>query len=436
MSERVSWFDAQDPPDWKGLRSCVHCGLCLPACPTYRELKNEADSPRGRLYLMRALHEGRLELTDTVREHLDLCLVCRGCETACPAGVPFGGLMEATRAQIYRRTPRRGIAAWFEDRAFRSVLPNPGAINRLAGALRFYQRSGLQGLARGLGLLKLFPAELGSAEALLPRIPSGSSRRSLPARTAAATEPAKARVVFLVTCVMRPLYPEVNRATLRLLSLAGADVLIAPAQTCCGSLHAHSGRLEEARELARKNLAAIEALEPVDFIVSNAAGCGASLRDYAHWLQGDPVWAERARRLSQRSRDAMEVLAELGLPAPASATGQTVAMHDPCHLAHGQKVRAAPRELLRAAGYRVSDLENSDLCCGSAGIYNVVQPEMAGSLLERKIASVEKAGAEFVAVANPGCLLHMARGAGLKGLKSRMVHPLELLARAHGVAES
>jgi glycolate oxidase iron-sulfur subunit len=378
MSPRVSWFDGQDAPDWKGLRSCVHCGLCLPACPTYREHKNEADSPRGRLYLMRALHEGRLELSETVREHIDLCLVCRGCETACPAGVPFGALMEATRGQLYRRTPRRGIPAWIEDRAFRDILPSAAATNRFAGALRLYQLSGLQGLARGLGLLKLFPRELGAAEALLPRIPSGSSRRALPARTAAATDPAKARVVFLVTCVMRPLYPEVNRATLRLLSLAGADVHIAPAQTCCGSLHAHSGRLEEARGLARKNLMAIEALEPVDYIVSNAAGCGASLRDYAHWLEPDPVWAERARRWSERSRDVMEVLAALGLPQPGAATGETVAMHDPCHLVHGQKVRAAPRELLRAAGYRVSDLEDSDLCCGSAGIYNVVQPEMAG----------------------------------------------------------
>ena len=429
----VSWFDAADAPDWEKLRSCVHCGMCLPACPTYRELKIEADSPRGRLYLMRALHEGRLEMSEEVRAHLDLCLVCRACETACPSGVPFGALMESTRGQVERRLPRTGARAWIEDRVFRDLLPSRRRLEWLALGLRFYQRAGLRAFLRGSGLLRLLPARLREAEALLPAVPPASRRRALLAITPAAASPPKARVGFLVTCVMRILQPDVNRATTGLLAKAGAEVRIARLQTCCGALHAHAGRREEAKALARKNIAAMESLGPLDYLVSNASGCGASLREYGHWLAEDPEWAGRAAALAAKVRDVTEVLAELGLPAPVDPGRSRVAVHDPCHLAHGQRVRSAPRELLKAAGYDVRDLENSDYCCGSAGIYNLLQPEMAEVLLERKLDTVRKAGAEYVAVANPGCLMHMERGARARRLPSRMVHPLLLLARAHGI---
>ncbi len=430
----LNWFDGQDPPDWKKLRSCVHCGLCLPACPTYRELKVETDSPRGRLYLMRALHEGRLTLSEEIRGHMDLCLVCRACETACPSGVPFGELMEATRAQIQRRDPRKGSGAWAESFAFQRVLPSVGAIALLAGALRLYQRSGLQALVRGSGLLRLARNGMDQAEAILPAVPSGRARRTLPRRTPCADGEPKARVAFMVTCVMRPFYPDVNRAAALLLARAGAEVLVPGAGGCCGALHAHSGRLDEARDLARTQIDAVEALEPLDYIVTNASGCGASLRDYGHWLKDDPIFAERARRYSERVRDVTEVLVELGLPKPEVPAGRVVAMHDPCHLAHAQKVRSAPRRLLREAGYEVEDLENSDFCCGSAGIYNLLQPSMAGSILEEKIETIRRSGAAEIVVANPGCALHMERGARKAGLDSRMVHPLVLLARAHGIS--
>jgi glycolate oxidase iron-sulfur subunit len=425
------WFDAQGAPDAGRLRSCVHCGLCLQACPTYRELKLEPDSPRGRLYLMRALSEGRIEPDPQVRAHLDLCLVCRACETACPSGVPFGELMEATRSQLERRQPARGVARLVQDRVFRGLLPSRGRMDTLTGALRFYQKSGLRALVRATRVLRLFPDALRAAEALLPDIPGGSRR--LPARVAAGCDPPKARVAFLVTCVNRAMFPNVNRVTLALLAKAGAEVVIPKGHTCCGALHAHTGRGAEAEALARRNIAAFEALGPVDFVVTSAAGCGAALRDYGRWLEHDPEWAERARKLAGLARDTMEVLAELGLPEPARPGGAAVAVHDPCHLAHAQKVRSAPRALLRAAGYQVRDLDDSDFCCGSAGIYNLLQPAMARRQLERKVDTVRRAGAEFVAVANPGCLLYMRQGAREARLAVTMIHPLELLARAYDV---
>jgi glycolate oxidase iron-sulfur subunit len=427
----TGWFDPEGAPDRAHLRSCVHCGLCLQACPTYREIKLEPDSPRGRLYLMRALHEGRIEADATVRAHLDLCLVCRACETACPSGVPFGELMEATRAQLQRRHPPRGLARWAQDRAFRDLLPSRRAMDLVTGALRFYQKSGLRALARGAGLLRMMPASLRAAEALLPEIPGGSRR--LPDRVPAGCDPPRARVAFLVTCVNRSMFPEVNRVTVALLALAGAEVVIPKLATCCGALHSHTGRSDEAAALARRNISAFEALGAVDFVVTSAAGCGAALREYGQWLERDPEWGGRARALAGRARDAMEVLVELGLPAPVSPGGATVAVHDPCHLAHAQKVRSAPRALLRSAGYDVRDLVDSDFCCGSAGIYNLLQPSMALRQLERKMETVRLAGAEYVAVANPGCLLYMRQGARDAKLPSRMVHPLELLGKAHGV---
>jgi len=428
----AGWFDAQGAPDPAKLRACVHCGLCLQACPTYRELKLEPDSPRGRLYLMRALHDGRLDLAARLRAHLDLCLVCRACETACPSGVPFGELMEATRGQLERRHPERGPGHWAQEVALRSLLPSPRNLSLLTGALRFYQKSGLKALAHGIGLTRLLPAGLRAAEALLPDIPGGSRR--LPARTAAGTDPPRARVAFLVTCVNRALFPAVNRVTLALLARAGAEVVLARNPTCCGALHAHTGRLEQARDLARRNVAAIEAVEPVDFVVTSAAGCGAALRDYGRWLKDDLEWGERAQRVAGKARDTLEVLTELGLPDPVQPGRATVAVHDPCHLAHAQQVRSAPRALLRAAGYQVRDLPDSDFCCGSAGIYNLLQPAMALRQLDRKMDAVRRAGADFVAVANPGCLMYMQQGGRQAKLPVTMIHPLELLARAHGLA--
>jgi glycolate oxidase iron-sulfur subunit len=417
------------------LLQCVHCGLCLSACPTYRELKLEPDSPRGRLYLIRAMEEGRLAAgPDTVR-HLDLCLNCRACETACPAGVRYGDLFERTRARLVES----GRAAW-RTRATGAVLRalfDPWErIEAAADALRLAQQLGLlRWAAEGPGA-RLLPRGLRLAAQLLPRVPA-RAERALPAGTHAAYEPhrarPRARVGLVATCVVQPLYPQVNRALLHLLRLAGCEVVVPERQACCGSLFVHAGLREEARRQARATLRVFPA--DLDFVVTASAGCGATLKEYAGLFTPEAAGAgERARAaaFAARARDALELLAELGLPPATRSVSERIAVHDPCHLAHAQGVRAAPRALLRALpGAEVVDLADSDHCCGSAGVYNLQQPGMAEPLLARKLAAVRAAAPTVVAVANPGCLLQMAAGARRAGLAARFAHPLEILAAAY-----
>jgi glycolate oxidase iron-sulfur subunit len=412
-------FDLRDPPDMDGIRACVHCGICLPQCPTYRVLGEEMDSPRGRIYLMRAAAEGRVGLTPTFVRHLDLCLGCRACETACPSGVPFGRLLEATRGQIERRGARP-----FSERLLAALLlslfPHPKRLGPILGVARFYQRSGLQRLVRATRLLSPF-GRLGAIEALLPAFPLGAVR-PLPA-----VLPARGRkrgtVGLLLGCVQRLLFPRVNAETARLLTWAGYEVLIPHDQGCCGALHLHAGRIDEARALAAGLLTRLG--RTVDWVVTNAAGCGSAMREYGHWLHGD----RDAETFSFKVRDVSELLADADLPL--ERLDLRVTYHDPCHLAHGQKVRLEPRRLLaRIPGVRFVELADSDLCCGSAGVYNLLEPEMADRLLELKVQRIAGTGATVVATGNPGCLLQIARGCRQRGMAIEVLHPVELVGRA------
>jgi glycolate oxidase iron-sulfur subunit len=449
----ASWFDAEDAPGRIDLRTCIHCGLCLTACPTYRELRIEPDSPRGRLYLMRGLAEGRVAADDDLVQHLDQCLDCRACETVCPAGVPYSRLLEETRGQLARRRPRRSplrvLGTWVLER----VMPERERLHLAVDLMRLGQRPPLGPLVRralARGWLpdfarrgwdmtpELLPRRERALERIEPRLPHGA--RMERHGDALVFHPAGAprmRVGFFTSCVMDTMFPAINHEAVRLMVLAGIRVEVPIAQSCCGALQAHAGLRRTARRLARRN---VRAFEPgLDAIVSDSAGCGAALREGGHLLHEDAD-AERAAAFSSRVRDISEVLATAGLPAAtrplASATDPSkplrIGYHDPCHLAHAQKVRNEPRRLLRAIpGVELVDLPNSDWCCGSAGVYNLVQPEMAEAQLVQKLASVEVVAPELVVASNPGCLLHMARGARERGMRARMVHLLEVLAMAY-----
>jgi glycolate oxidase iron-sulfur subunit len=407
-------FAGPDLPDLDALRGCVHCGICLPSCPTYRVLGEEMDSPRGRLYLIRAAAEGRLGLTETFGRHLDLCLGCRACESACPSGVPFGSLLEATRAQFRRSGPSPSLLS----RLILSVFPEPARLGALLVPLRLYQRSGLRTLVRRSGVLGRFP-KLAAMDALLPDVPSAAP---LPERVAARGAP-RGRVGLLAGCVQRHLYPRVNHDTARLLALAGWDVVIPRDQGCCGALDLHAGRLDEMRSRARRLAAGFP--PDLDFVVTNAAGCGSAMKEYGHWMPGDAGVA----RLASRTRDVTELLVDADLPL--GPVNLTATYHDACHLAHGQKIRREPRALLaRVPGLRLVDLAESELCCGSAGIYNLLEPEMADRLLERKLDRIVETGARVMVTANPGCMLQIAKGARGRGLDLEVLHPVEVLARA------
>ena len=402
-----------DAPDLAEIRKCVHCGICLPQCPTYRVLGEEMDSPRGRIYLMRASAEGRVELTETFQRHIDLCLGCRACETACPSGVRFGSLLEATRAQLRRSgpPPRHRL---LEALLF-SIFPEPARLGAALTAFKLYKRSGLRRLVRASGVLRGLP-RLAAMEALIEDVPAATP---LP-ETLAARGRAVGRVGLLTGCVQRHLYPNVNRDTARLLSLAGFDVVIPRGQGCCGALELHAGRTDGYDAHARALAAAFPA--DLDFIVTNAAGCGSTMKEYGHHI------AELAP-FAARVRDVTEVLA--GADLPLGPLDLTVTYHDACHLAHGQRLRQEPRQLLaRIPGLKLVELGDSDLCCGSAGIYNLLEPDLARELLDRKLVRIAETGARVVVAANPGCLLQIAWGCRERGLDVAIVHPVELLARA------
>lgn len=411
-------FDGNEPPNWEAILDCVHCGICLPQCPTYRVLEQEMDSPRGRVYLMRAATEGRIGLTPNFVLHMDRCLGCRGCETACPAGVPFGRLIEEARGQIERRVARP-LGRRLLGRLILGVFPHRRRLRRLLALARVYRATGLQRLVRSSGALRRFP-RLGAMERLLP---SGAPERGagmLPRETAPEGR-GHGTVALLEGCVQSVLFAGANRAAASLLARAGYRVVVPPAQACCGALHLHWGDRAGGRALAHRNVAAFA---EADWIVTTAAGCGAAMREYGQLLSDDP----RAARVAGRVRDVTELLAA-HVPEPRRPLDLTVTYHEPCHLAHGQRVREAPRALLRAIpGLRLVELAESDLCCGSAGVYNLMEPEIAGRLLDRKLERIAATGAGVVVTGNPGCLLQLRMGLTARGLPVRALHPVELLA--------
>ena len=402
------------------LLSCVHCGLCLAACPTYVELGTEPDSPRGRIHLMRALEEGRLEPTPEVRRHLDLCLGCRACETACPSGVEYGKLIEAARPYVEAGRP---TAARWARRALARVLSSPtlGSVAlaplRLAGGRRAIVR-----LARAMPI-----ARLRTVLAFAAAAPRRRPHPPLPA-VIEPEGPPRGTAALLVGCAPARVFPGTAAAAAGLLARAGVRVLV-PAQACCGALALHLGDVVHARALARATARTL-ASTGADWVVTTAGGCGALLHEYDHLLDGDPEAAAVARR----SRDALDLLAELRLPGATRPLAATVTVHDPCHSAHGQGVRAPTRRLLgEIPGIRLVELEEADTCCGSAGTYNLTEPVMAERLVARKLERIVATGARVVAAANPGCLLQIRAGAIARGLHLTIEHPLDLLAAAHGL---
>ncbi|MEN8182927.1 MAG: heterodisulfide reductase-related iron-sulfur binding cluster [Myxococcota bacterium] len=397
-----------------GTMDCVHCGLCLPACPTYRETGREGSSPRGRIHLMRAVAEGRLPLGEVLAEEAYLCLGCRACETACPSGVAFGSLLERTRAEVDRAGLRRGLARFLERRALRDLVPHPRRLRLAVDLLAAVQALRVDRLLRAL-----LPERLKERRVLLPPIPGRSQRRPLPALTRA-RGPRRGRVGFLAGCVMPELFGSVNHATVRVLARNGFDVVVPPAQRCCGALQAHAGDEATARTLARANAAAFDPPD-LDAVVTNSAGCGAALREAG-------ARAEEAGPLSQRVRDVCEWLDEAGLVPPSRRLELRVCYDDPCHLVHGQRVMEAPRRVLEAIpGLALALHHDPTSCCGAAGIYNLTHPAMASRVLARKLDSLAAADPDVIATGNPGCLMQLRPGVAARGLRARVAHPVELL---------
>ena len=433
-------FDANHPPDRALIDTCVHCGFCLPSCPTYVLWGEEMDSPRGRIYLMKAGLEGRTEMTPAFVNHFDACLGCMACVTSCPSGVQYAPLIEATRAQIERRYPRS-----LADRLFRSaifaVFPFPTRL-RIALAplvvLQFVARS-FQGRDRraespapqvrttnGERRTTIL-ARLRAMLSLAPKVTWASLFASVPARTPA--EGTRRVTVGLLTgCVQRLVFPRVNAATVNVLSAEGCDVVAPPDQGCCGALALHAGRLDEARAFARRTIDTFERAG-VERIAVNAAGCGSSMKEYGQLLADDPAWAERARAFSARVRDVTEIVSELGAPqAPRHPLALRVAYHDACHLAHAQGVRQPPRDLLRSIpGLEILPFAEQEICCGSAGIYNLVEPDTARELGDRKAGHIDAVKPDLIATANPGCMLQMATASARLGRSWPIRHPIEIL---------
>jgi len=414
-------FDEHHPPDPALVGDCVHCGFCLPSCPTYVLWGEEMDSPRGRIYLMNEGLGGE-PMSDSMVQHWDRCLGCMACVTACPSGVQYDKLIEATRAQVERRHHRT-----VKDRALRGLVfalfPHPQRLRLLRAPLRAVQRTGLDRRLRRTGLLERISPQLAAMESLAPRL-DGSER--VPERVPAAG-PRRAVVGMLTGCVQREFFPGVNAATARVLAAEGCDVVSPRAQRCCGALSMHNGREEEAQRFARSLIDTFDAAD-VEYVVVNAAGCGSTMKEYAHLLRDDPAYADRARAFSRKVRDIAELLVELGPVAPRHPLEATVAYHDACHLAHAQGVRSQPRQLLRQIpGIELREIAEAELCCGSAGVYNILNPEPARELGDRKAANIVATGADLLVTANPGCLMQVASAIGRSGHPMVLAHTVELL---------
>ncbi|HEV2273244.1 MAG TPA: heterodisulfide reductase-related iron-sulfur binding cluster [Acidobacteriaceae bacterium] len=418
----ASAFDAHHPPSPDLISRCVHCGFCLPACPTYVLWGNEMDSPRGRIYLMKMASTGEAQITPDWVEHFDTCLGCMSCLTACPSGVQYDALIESTRGQI-ERLHKRSLA----DRLFRKMMfnlfPRIERLRILRRLLFLYQRLGIQTALRKSGILKLLPARLQAMESLMPQL---GPYESIP-RTTPAIEPQRRRVGLVLGCVQREFLSEVNAATVRVLAAEGCEVFAPQEQPCCGALLVHAGEEQQAEVLARRMIDAFEKAN-VDVIISNAGGCGSNLKDYHRLLRDDPAYAERAARFSAKCRDITEFLEELGPRAVRHPLAARVAYHDSCHLQHAQRVRSQPRsQLASIPNLELLELAEGAICCGSAGIYNLVRPKTADTLADRKAGHIAAVHPEIVATGNPGCLLQLRTALERSGQKTKVLHTINLL---------
>ena len=419
---------AQMGPAQADLDKCVHCGLCLNACPTYRELGVEMDSPRGRIFLMNQVANGA-PLTDSYMQHIDLCLACRGCETACPSGVPYGRMVEAAREQIELYRTRSAIQEFYRKVVFEKLLPSRSALQVAGGVLYLYQITGLQRLARFTGILKPF-GKLAKLDSMSPtaEIPFFYSKIG---RTYRAVGERRFRVAFVAGCIANVAFARLNEATVRVLQRNHCEVVIPAAQNCCGALHLHSGYKQQAQDFARRNIDAFLS-EDFDAILTNAAGCGSTLKEYDHLLADDPDYAEKALKFKARMEDVTRFLSAIELNEDMGRVDKIATYQDSCHLAHGQGIKVAPRKLLKMIpGLQFREMPMSDICCGSAGVYNVVQPEMATTLLQKKMETINGLDATLITTANPGCMLQLSAGVRLYGRGQKVAHVVEVLDEAY-----
>ncbi len=413
--------------EYRRFQDCVHCGLCTASCPTYIETGNENDSPRGRIYLMRAVTDRRLALTEDVRHHLELCLDCRACESACPSGVQYGHLIEPFKVALENSAPAAMKASWLQRMILQHLFPYSNRVKLALAPARWLQRLGILALAERSGITQLLPATLRRMQAMLPD--HLQTPRRLP-EVLPPVGPKRARVALFLGCVADAMFPETNAATARVLQQNGCEVVIPRGQVCCGAIHYHSGVEAPAMELARQNMRTFRP-EEFDAIIVNAAGCGAMLKDYPHLLP-EPE-REAARQFTARVRDISEFLMQLGPVPPSRPIAKSVTYHDACHLCHGQQVRSQPRQLLAMIpGLELRPLEESEICCGAAGTYNLTQPEMSERLGVRKMDHIEETGAEIVATGNVGCILQIARKVRERGRSIEVKHPVDLLDEAYG----
>lgn len=434
---RVS-FGGSDVPSDDIINTCVHCGLCLSSCPTYRETGLEMSSPRGRIYLMKAVADNRIGMeSDVFQEQMSQCLNCRACEAVCPSGVQYGAILEASRVQIEharddgRLPPHPLLVRLLRGGTFGLMFRQLALFRLFSRAMWLYQRSGAQYAARRFGILRLL--KLDETETLLPPI---SDRFTVPqGQVFPAEGVARAHVALLAGCIMSTAFANVHEATIRVLCKNGCTVYLPPDQGCCGALHSHGGDLDGARDLARRNIVGFDGMG-LDAIIVNAAGCGSTLKEYGHLLHDDPEWATRAAAFSAKVKDVSEFLAGIGLNTAAMRPLDVrVTYQEPCHLAHAQRISAEPRALIRAIpGVALVEMHEPSLCCGSAGIYNVTQPEMAARLGERKLNNAEATQADILVTANPGCHLQLAGGLRRRESPMQVKHIVELLDDAYSDA--
>src|ERR1700680_4170876 len=426
-----SGFSGADIPAYDDYAHCVHCGLCLNHCPTYKLWGLEADSPRGRIRQIVLVDQGRLPLGDSFVKHIDQCLDCRACETACPSGVEYGKLVEAARAQIEQNYRRPFFSRLARDLVFRRLLPYPNRIAMVARVLRIYQRSGLQSLARATGILHLLG--LAERERLLPPIDRKFFFSQL-GRTYPAVGPRRARVALFAGCIAQVSFSSLHDATIRVLTANGCEVVVPAGQTCCGALAAHAGVRDTARSLAHLNLD-VFLRDDFDAVITNAAGCGSTLKEYEQLFDADSGEHAKAHAFRKKMRDVTEFLSELGLSAALARLPLRVTYQDYCHLLLGQKIREAPRKLIRAIpGVELVEMRLADNCCGSAGVYNVTETQTSLDLLAEKMACARATDAEIIVTANPGCLLQMRAGAEIHRTGQEVLHVVELLDRALSAA--
>lgn len=421
-------FDFQNPPDAAVIDSCVHCGFCLSTCPSYRVLGKETDSPRGRIYLMDGINEGMVPFSEVAVQHFDTCLGCLACVTTCPSGVQYDKLIEATRSQVARNHPRSLPERLLRQLIF-GLFPYPDRLRWLMRPVGLYQKTGLQKLVRSIGFLQQVSPQLAAMEAMLPPLSPQAFQDTLP-EVIPAQGSRRYRVGLLLGCVQRLFNPEVNDATVRVLTANGCEVVIPRVQGCCGALPHHQGEEAQTRSLARQLIDSF-AETGIDYLLINASGCGHTLKEYGHILQDDPIYAAKAKVFAEQVRDVQEFLAEVGLTATLSPLQELplrLVYQDACHMLHGQKISVQPRQLLRQIpGVQLREPVDAAICCGSAGVYNILQPEVAEELGRQKVRNLLNTGATVIASPNIGCFVQISRHLTLQNQPVPVLHPMQLL---------